>query len=199
MFLTIVILLISVENIFGQHGKKILIINSFDAQSIKARKNKKELFGELPDRIKYTLQNELVTKNNIEVEIIPELIANASENDSVYIDLINKHAASKAIVIKNLNAYFEQTGVEVTKEANGKKRVASYDIHADVTYLLLIDSARVKESEVSVWEFFTERSVVSGFLAAGPDIVGKSKHAFKIIEKNAVQYRKEIQSYLTND
>jgi len=173
-----------------------LIINSFDAMSIQARKNKKALFGELADSLKTMLKIEFERKQNREVIIVPGLINNPQGKDSVYIELINKYSATQAIVIRNLNAYFVQTDVEVTKEADGKKRVASYNINADISYFLYDTTGIVKESEVKVWEFFTERNVVSGLLASGPDIVGKSKHAFKIVQKNAEQYRRETEPFL---
>ena len=177
----------------------LLIINSFDAQSMNARKNKKALFSELADSLKTMLKLEFERKQNREVIIVPGLINNSEGKDSVYIELINKYSATQAVVIKNLNAYFEQTGVEVTKESDGKKRVASYDINADVTYLLYNNAGIMRKTDTKVFEFFTERSVASGLLAAGPDIVGKSKHAFKIVQKNAEQYLREIKFDLVGE
>jgi hypothetical protein len=162
---------------------------------MQARKNKKLLFGELADTLKQMLYAELDTKIPAERIIIPELI-NSRGNDSVYFDLIKKHSATKAIVIKNINAYFNQTGVEVTKDGDHKDREASYDIVADVDYVLYDDTRKIKEFHTQVWEFFTNRNVVSGLLAAGPDIVGKQKHAFKITQKNAEQFVRELKAEL---
>lgn len=178
---------------------KILIINSFDAQLMKARKNKKELFAALADSLKQMLNFELNERDKAEVVVIPEVIKNPENNDSIYFNLINEYHASKGIVIKTLDAYFEQTGVEVVREADGKKRTASYNICSTANYFLYNRTSKVKESEIKLCKFFTERSVLSGFLAAGPDIVGKSKHAFKIIQENAEEYNKEISYYLRND
>ena len=176
--------------------EKILIINSFDAESMNSRKNKKVLFGELADTLKQILYAELDTKIPAERIVIPELI-NSQGKDSIYFDLIKKHNATKAIVIKNLNAYFNQTGVEVTRGSDGKKeRSASYDIVAEVGYTLYSDTSRLKDFDTKVWEYFNDRSVVSGLLAGGPDIVGKHKHAFKIVQKNAGQFVKDLEIYL---
>lgn len=177
---------------------KILIINSFNAGSMNARKNKELLFAELADSLKQMLYDEMDTKIPAERIVIPELIISPS-NDSVYFDLIRKHSATKAIVIKNLNAYFDQTGVEVTREDNHKHREASYDIVADVDYTLYNDSTKIKEFHTKVSEFFTTRSVFSGLLASGPDIVGKYKHAFKIIKKNAEQFVRELKAELESN
>jgi len=181
-----------------QSIERILIINSFDAQSIKARNNKKLLFAEMADSLKQMLYDEMDTKIPAERIVIPELI-NSQGNDSIYFDLIKKHSATKAIVIKDLNAYFNQTRVEVTRDGNHKDREASYDIVSDVDYTLYDDAKKIKEFHTQVWEFFTKRNVVSGLLAAGPDIVGKHKHAFKIVQKNAEQFLREIKYYLEDN
>jgi hypothetical protein len=172
---------------------KVLIINSFDVQSIQARKNKKLLFSELADSLKQMLYAELDLKVPAERIVIPGLIK-SNGNDSIYFDLIKKYSATNAIVIKDMNAYFNQTGVEVIKEGNHKDRVASYDIVAEVTYVLYSNTAKVKEFETKVWEYFTDRTVISGLLAGGPDIVGKHKQAFKIVQKNAEQFVREVES-----
>ena len=182
-----------------QISRKLLIVNSFDANSIQARKNKKALFDDLADSLKYILKLELDRTPGKEIIVIPEFINNPPGNDSIYFDLMNKYSATKAIVIKDLNVYFEQTGVAVTKESDGKKRVASYNINADVTYLLYNNTGLMRKSETKVFEFFTERSVFSGMLAGGPDIVGKSKHAFRIVQKNAEQYLREIKFDLAGE
>jgi len=190
------ILLVTSPELKSHDPEKILIINSFDAQSIDARKNKKLLFGELADSLKQMLYEELDLKIPAARVVISELI-NSQDNDSVYFNLIKKHSATKAIVIKNLNAYFNQTGVEVTRGTDGKKdREASYDIVADIDYVLYSDSKKIKEFHTQVFEFFTTRNVTSGLLAAGPDIVGKHKHAFKIVQKNAGQFVKDLEIYL---
>jgi hypothetical protein len=177
--------------------KSILIINSFDAMSLKARKNKKELFRELTDSLKQYLHSNLLARNESEITVIPELLATAS--DSTIYSLMGQHNATRAIVIKKVNAYFDQTDVEVVKEEDGKKRTASYDICAVVNYIYYSKTINHKESETLQFDFFTTRNVMSGLLAAGPDIVGKRKDAHKIVAKNAEQYLREIRSLLSEE
>ncbi|HVE62029.1 MAG TPA: hypothetical protein VNA26_09425, partial [Chitinophagaceae bacterium] len=71
---------------------------------------------------------------------------------------------------------------------DGKTRTASFDICAVINYQFYYKEAKISDWKTTVCEFFTERSVLSGLLAAGPDIVGKRKHAVKIVRKNAVAY-----------
>jgi len=165
----------------------MLIINSYDVMSLKFRKNKKQLFMELVDSLKQILYEATPPPNGGKLVIIPELIHDA-DSDSIIQSLMFQHGASKAIVIKKLDAFFNQTEVEVTKEADGKSRTAYFDICANITYCLYDMGTSCKDREITNCEFFTKRNVVSGLFSAGPDIVGKKKDAFKIVRKNALSY-----------
>jgi hypothetical protein len=166
----------------------ILIINSFDAMSMKARKNKKELFAELADSLKQLLYNKIRFQYETKATIYAGLLQETANPDSTIFSLMVSNDASKAIVIKKLDVHFDQTGVEVTGVKHDKTRKASYDICAVVMYSLYDLEKKLNESETSICEYYTVRNVVSGLLAAGPDVVGKRKDAFKIIEKNAEKY-----------
>lgn len=170
--------------------KTILILSSFDAMSMKARKNKKELFAQLADSLKQILYTNIHSYNKTEAVVIPELLAETGNADSSLNSLMINHDASSAIVIKTLDVHFDQTGVEVTGVKHDKTRIASYDICAVVSYKLYKRETNAVESETIFCEHYTQRHVISGLLATGPDIVGKRKDAFKIIEKNAQKYLK---------
>ena len=165
----------------------ILVINSFDIMSGKFRKNKKELFMELTDSLKQILYESTPAPNG-KVIIIPGIIKDTSALNNTIDSLMLQNDASTAIIIRKLDAFFNQTGVEVTKDSDGKSRVASYDLCANIDYRLCQSKTKVNDSRISTCEFFTNRSVVSGLFAAGPDIVGKKKHVFKILRKNALEY-----------
>jgi hypothetical protein len=171
---------------------RLLIINSFDANAKKSRKNKKELFNDLSIRIRTILSEEINRRGFREAVIIEELIENSTGQDSIYFQLMKSKQASGAIVIKDINVWFEQTGVDVVKEGKSKSRTAYYDICSEVSYVLYNQSTFEKENAINRCEYFTERSVMSGLLAAGPDIVGKSKHAINMVEKNAKEYARGL-------
>ena len=176
---------------------RVLIINTFDAQSNRYRKNKKELYTQLADSLKSVLAEKIKSMELAEPVIIQELLPEIFDSKTQLDSLLNLYNASYAIIIKKLDAFFEQTGVDVTRDNNGSKsRDASYDICADVNYALYVTGDQPYHSKTKNCEYFSTRNVMSGFLAGGPDIVGKSKHAFKIIEKNAQQYLWEINSRL---
>jgi CHAT domain-containing protein/tetratricopeptide (TPR) repeat protein len=163
----------------------ILIINSFDALSLDVRKNKKALFSQLADTLKQLLYARIEPPYQSQTIIIPGLFRETANQDSSVFLLMDTNNASMAIVIKNIDVHFEQTGVEVTGEKNNKTRTASYDICSKVVYDLYNSETKPKELEISIREFYTERDVISGFLAAGPDVVGKRKDVVNIIARNA--------------
>ncbi len=170
---------------------RILIINAFDASEIKARKNKQELFAELADSLKQYLQSEIGRYTDFETVVTGELVNDTASH--ILNALLQKHNCTSAIVISNLNVYFEQTDVEVTKNSDGSKtREASYDICSDVRYLYYVNAATPEVLDRKNCKFFTKRSVASGMLAAGPDIVGKSKYTFIAIRLNAVMGADEM-------
>jgi len=167
----------------------ILIINAFNAGSLHQRKNKKELFGELADSLQQYLYDEIRYRKKGEPEIFAKRPDPGSwAGDSSILRIIDQEGISIAIVIRSLDVHFEQTGVEVTKEEGGKKRVASYDICSVVMYDTYGHSGKIKSSETKSCEFFTQRNVISGLFSGGPDVVGKSKYAFKIVNENAVRF-----------
>ena len=168
------------------HGN-ILVINAFDVAAEKYRKNKKELFLELTDSLKRILYESTPAPNG-KMIIIPALFKDTTALGNIIDSLMLQNSASRAIVIMRLDAFFNQTGVEVTKDNNGKNRVASYDLCANIKYRLYHKGVKWSQSGITNCEFFTSRSVVSGLFAAGPDIVGKKKHVFKIVRENALEY-----------
>jgi hypothetical protein len=163
---------------------RILIINAFDASEMKARKNKMELFAELADSLKYYLHSELGQYSEFETIVAEELIGDTTRQ--IFNTLLQKYNCTSAIVISKLSVYFEQTNVDVTRDYDGSKtREASYDICSDVRYLYYINAASPEVFDKKKCSFFTKRNVASGILAAGPDVVGKSKYTFIAIRQNA--------------
>jgi hypothetical protein len=176
----------------------LLIVNAFDAMALHLRNNKKELFRDLADSLKSYLYHDIIYRDEGQPVIFADLLTGASATDSAIIRLMAQNGASKSIVIRSLNVFFDQTGVEVTGEKGSKNRAASYNICSNVTYDIYsnADTMRIESSKTSVCEFFTTRNVLSGFLAAGPDVVGKKKFTFSIVSKNASKYLTDIEAEL---
>jgi len=178
-------------------ANRILIINTLNAQEANYRKNKKALFRELADSLKRILATEINMSSLGEPVIIAEVMPRIFDSKALLDSLFTTYNASYAIVIKNIDAFFEQTKVEVTREDDGhKSREASYDICSDVGYALYKRNGKPYHSVTKRCDDFTTRNVMSGLLAGGPDIVGKSKHAFRAIEKNGRLYISGIEDQL---
>ncbi len=176
----------------------ILVINTFDASEMKARKNKKELFGDLADSLKQVLSSAIQTRHSIRVTVLRGIFPETITDSSIF-SLIANNNATKAIVVRKIDVHFVQTRVEVTGTKNDKSRTAYYDICSIIHYDLYKKEMKLDQSEIKHCEYYTKRSVVSGLLAAGPDIVGKSKDAFKIMIKNSWMYLSEIFSELSKE
>jgi hypothetical protein len=164
---------------------KVLIINAFDAMGLKMRKNKKELFRDLSDSVILNIYRILQNQYK-EVIVVPEVIKDTFSIDSMVNTYMVKHNVRKAIVLRSLDAYFDQTDVVVVKnDDKSKTRTAHYDLCSIVNFKVYDSIGLAKEPEFKTCENFTDRTVFSGLLAMGPDIVGKRKHAIRITVSNA--------------
>jgi hypothetical protein len=63
-----------------------------------------------------------------------------------------------------------------------------FDICSNVLYTIYWKDSKKLPSEIKQCEFFTSRGTFSGLLSFGPDIVGKKKHAYKMLKKNLDTY-----------
>lgn len=178
-------------------GNRILIINTFNAAATNYRKNKKELFEKLADSLQSILADRIQKENLGDPVIIRELMPPVLDSKMILDSLFNLYDTDNAIVIKQLDAYFEQVDVEVTRNDDGSKsREAHYDLCTKVDFGLYNLNNKPRHSETKNCDPFTSRNVMSGLLAGGPDIVGKSKHVFKAIATNANLYIWEISDQL---
>jgi hypothetical protein len=183
-------------------SNKIVIINSFDAMSVKARNNKRELLRELTDSLKDYLAKVIRKQTGGETILIPGILADADNQDSLVFSLIKQNNAGKAILILSNDVYFEETGVEETIEFDGKiKNIASYDLCASNKYTLYSKDKILQQSiVVDNCEFFTNRNAGRGHftISIGPNVVAKKKHTFGILAKNAEKYVSQIAILLSS-
>jgi hypothetical protein len=173
--------------------EKILIINSFDAASMKARKNKQELFNQLADSLKQILYQKITPPFKAGLEIHPGLLKDSANFDSTVRNLMNAKASTIAIVIRKLDVAFENTDVETTgNNKEGKSTEVSYDICADITYAIYNSAEEHSLLPINICQPYTKRPSFSGLITFGPDVVGKRKDAFKIITKNADKFLSSV-------
>ena len=175
---------------------KILIINSFDAKSVKVRNGKRELFRELSDSLKIYLAKTIISKTDYEPILIPGILSNDDNLDSLIFSLIKQNNARKAILIRSLEVYFVETGVQETTSYEGKKEdITSYNLCAKNEYTVYDKNKSAEKSKNQNCNFFTKRTTgAEGHfqLRIGPGVVGKKKHTFGVVEDNAEKYIVEI-------
>jgi hypothetical protein len=158
---------------------------------MKIRKNKKELFRELTDSLENYLAEKIHKQTGYKTVIIPGIIG----ADSLVFSLIRENNAIAAILIRSLEVYFDETSETNTTNSDGKPQVTTaYDLCARNEYAIFSREIILNGSKIGNRRFFTSRSVNDGHFSFtfGPDIVGKKKHTYEIVERNAQIYMAEI-------
>jgi hypothetical protein len=164
--------------------QKVLLLNTFDAAVYHQRKAKESLVARLTDTLLKQMEAQLI-HGGIETEALYGLTPVFTTADEGSIQaLLQKHEASHAIVIKEVDLFFDQTGVEVTKTTSGKSREAFYDICSAITYDLYHTSGKIESRPVRLRKPHSSRSVVSGVLAAGPSIASNAKDFYNLATQN---------------
>jgi hypothetical protein len=166
----------------------ILVLNSLDIPALNYRKNKEELFISLVDSLMNEISRDIQFRGNITSDVLPGL-THLGENEASINGLMKIHQASHAIVITGFDVHFEQTHVEVTGDkASGKDREAFYDIVSLIHYTLFDQGGIVKAMPIYQSRFHSSRSVISGLLAAGPNVVPNMTDAISIVQVNGFEY-----------
>ncbi len=167
--------------------QKIILLNNYDVAAKKYRDNKEQLFLELIDTMMYWAATRIHENTGIETEVIRGYTP-VSGGSSIS-SLITFHKASHAISVSNFDVSFEQTRVEVTKDNSGSKsREAYYDIVADISYSFYAHDSLIKKRDLHQSRFHSSRSVASGLLAAGPNVVVQKDDAYRIVQESWQQY-----------
>ena len=178
---------------------RLLIVNTFDAMTINARNNKKELFRDLADTLKNYLTAAAWDRLRLKTTVIPGVVPAADSLDMAVFALMKENNTRKAIVIRSLETYFTETSShEERNDDNKLVTVTAYDICAKVEYVTYVNDSVVDRSTPENCRYFTSRSVKGRFnISFGPDIVGKRKHTYKMVEQSADNYISKMSEELT--
>ena len=78
------------------------------------------------------------------------------------------------------------------------KLETGYDLCSRIDYTFYTMDLTSKESQVNLCDYFTTRSVndKAFTIKFGPDIVGKKKHTYGAVEKNAANYISSLAPFL---
>jgi len=167
--------------------QKIVLFNNYDVSAKKYRDNKAQLFQQLIDTMMYWAATRIWENAGIETEVIRGYTP--ANGDSAIYSLIAGHKATHAITVSNFDVSFEQTRVDVTKDNSGSKsREAYYDIVADISYSFYAQGSLVKQRDLHRSRFHSSRSVASGLLAAGPNVVAQRDDAYRIVIESWQEY-----------
>lgn len=172
----------------GQRGNRMVVINAYDVNAARFRKNKAAMFHRVTDTLLQTLKVRLATAANKTVLLTGHGFDAADPSDSSLLRLEDSQQASWALVIRTADAGFEQDKVEVSHDEGGTHRQASYNIYSEVRYQLFERDSLVSEKQVRIFHYHSTRSVMSGLFAAGPNIVDNEADAMAIVKENAIEY-----------
>ncbi len=170
--------------------QKLIFVNCYDVKGKKFRENKEAMFISLIDNLLDTAAKRVHEKTGIATLPVLGYTDSTKNTDSAMRVMLAQENASYAIVISAIDVYFSQTHVEVTKDptTKSKHREAFYDIVSDIHFKLYNRDSLVKTMEMLLSRFHSSRSVISGLLAAGPNIVVNEKDALSISLENLQQY-----------
>ena len=167
--------------------QKIILLNNYDVAARKYRDNKEQLFLQLIDTMMYWAAKKIHDNAGIETEVIRGYTP--ANGDSSISALISFHKASHAITVNYFDVAFEQTHVDVTKDKDGSKsREAYYDIVSDISYSFYADDSLIKKRDLHESRYHSSRSVASGLLAAGPNVVVQRDDAYSIVQESWQEY-----------
>lgn len=157
--------------------QKVLLLNTFNP-AVYRNNNKREMLTVLTDTLLAQMARQLSDLAGIETQTLfgHTPVYTTADAGSI-IKLMETHGASHAISIKELDLFFDQTNVEVTKTQTGKEREAFYDICSNIQYELFDRTQRLESTPVQLRRFHSSRQVISGLLAAGPSYA-KNKNDF---------------------
>lgn len=169
--------------------QKIILLNTCNIASKKIRDKKEELFISLTDSLLQWASGNITGKTGIRTQAVTGYTDLAGNTDSTVFAQLKQYNASHAIILHSFDVFFNQTHVDVVKDADGKKdRTAYYDIVADIGYSFYSAAGLLQHKSILKKRFHSSRSVISGLLAAGPDVVVQRKDARDIMLKNGQDF-----------
>ena len=151
--------------------EKFFIANGYNVSAHSFRDNKEEQFTALVKEVMTSLDTTLEREFNVPVDVEPGLSILPVNTDSCIQALFKKHVATHGVIVTHLDAFFNKTDVIVTETENGKEREALYDIVVNIGYSFRNTKNERFDTVISVRRHHSSRLVLSGLLAAGPNIV----------------------------
>ncbi len=170
---------------------KIVVFNNHNVKAQRYRENKEQLFTAIID----TLVSQAALRFRsigIEAVALPGFTPISLSDKNRLDSLAQTYNATHLLAIDSFDAKFIQTEVEVTRTEDSKSREAFYDFEC-ITELYLLDKVKIIDDELMRQRYpHSSRSVASGLLAAGPNIVTQQRVAY---ESGAANMDKFLDKY----
>lgn len=183
---------IPTKPVYNVSPEKLIALHTVNVPAQNYRSNKEELFLSILDSCVMTLSREASMRINIDaipIVGITKLSLEGESGDNELKELITSKGATDAIVITDFDVYFSQVRVDVTRNDDGSKsREAYYDIISTMDYAWYTTEGLFKREKIEISRTHSSRSVLSGLLAAGPNIVSNSEDAIILIRENLNDY-----------
>ncbi len=167
---------------------KLLLLHTFDA-SVYKNNNKRDLLASLADTLLAQMARQAA---GLEAEPVFGLtpVFTSADGGSI-MRLMAQHGASHAVVIREMDIYFDQTNVEVTKTESGKNREAFYDICSNIRYELYDSTRLLEATPMFLRKHHSSRQVLSGLLAAGPGIAKNKDDIYEMAVENKDRFMRK--------
>lgn len=161
--------------------QKVVVLTTFDPAVYK-NNNKRDLCAQFADTLVSNIAGQLSRIAHIEAVPLKGITNIFTTADAgTILKLVQEHNATHAVVIREVDLYFEQTDVEVTKTQSGKSREAFYDIGTVVKFDLYNKQERLESLPVHLSAPHSSRPVISGLLAAGPSFARNKAEFYQMI------------------
>lgn len=161
--------------------QKIILLNNYSVAAQKYRDNKEALFSEMIDSLLQQSAQRISQSTGIATEAVKGYTLLRTGDSSIN-SLLQQYGATHAIVLTGFDIEFIQTRVDVTRENSGSKsREAFYDIRGHLSYALYRKDGLMRRDDAVRQKNHSSRSVASGLLAAGPNVVVQRRDAYDIM------------------
>lgn len=164
----------------------LLMVNIYNVPGEHFRDSKQELFVDLIDSTLLELSKRVSERTPIPTEMVYGLTK--MNMPGQLRSMLREHHASHAIAITCFDVSFRQTDVVTTEDEYSKSKEAFYDIVAEINYTLYDTTGPVKDMQIAASQYHSSRSVISGLLAAGPNIVNNKESALGVMRDNVELY-----------
>gem|GEM_PF-1863135 len=170
---------------------KVILVDAYDVSKASYRDSKEALFDGIIRAVLVEMKSEIDQSTlKASAEVFPSGFSKLSRasRDSLVQVLRQETNATHVIFLNHYNVEFIQTDVVVSRSESGKSKEAFYDIRNEMTFQVYDMFGELKEHPLQTQETHSSRSVLSGLLAAGPNVVKNRDDALAVSRKTMKEF-----------